>query len=83
MDESGCLGFDFKKTKTSRNFIVSFVFCKNRRQLDRIVKIFFKSFPDKSRKGHIGVLHANKELPKTKLKLLSLLKETDVSIMFN
>jgi hypothetical protein len=29
MDESGCLGFDFKKAKTSSNFVITFLMAKN------------------------------------------------------
>ncbi|MDR0820767.1 MAG: DUF3800 domain-containing protein [Endomicrobium sp.] len=29
MDESGCLGFDFTKTKTSRHFVIVFLMAKN------------------------------------------------------
>ena len=29
MDESGCLGFDFKKPKTSRYFVITFLMAEN------------------------------------------------------
>ncbi|MBS0236196.1 MAG: hypothetical protein JSS50_02525, partial [Proteobacteria bacterium] len=39
----------------------------------------FKSMPDKVRRRHSGVLHCKEELPKVRIKLLSLLAE----IVFN
>ncbi len=81
MDESACLGFDFTKPKTSKNFIVTFLFIENDNILNKIVSKTFKSIPDKKRKTHAGTLHCNKEDNKTRTKLFSLLKDKDISIM--
>ena len=82
MDESGCLGFDFTKDKTSKNFIVSFLFCENKRPVEQIVKNLFKSFAPNIRNSHPGVLHCSKESPKTRIKMLHDLSNIDISIMF-
>ncbi len=83
MDESGDLGFDFKnKPKTSKNFIITFLFTQNKRRLDKMVKKTFCSLPKNKQKKHIGVLHCYKEKPVIRMKLLNLLKkEKNVHIM--
>jgi hypothetical protein len=82
MDESGCLGFDFSKPKTSKHFVITFLFATNQNRLHKIVKKTFRTISKRDLKHHSGALHANKEQPKTRVKLLSLLAEEDgVSIM--
>jgi hypothetical protein len=82
MDESGCLGFDFSKSKTSQHFVITFLFAAHQNRLHKIVKKTFKSFSKRDLKHHSGVLHATKEQPKTRVKLLTLLaQEEGVSIM--
>jgi len=82
MDESGCLGFDFTKSKTTEYFLITFLFSANNRPLEKIVKSVFKSMPVKQRQKHCGVLHCNKEHPKIRMKLFKELKEKqDISIM--
>lgn len=73
MDESGDLGFNFKKKKTSRYFIMTFVFTAEKILIDRIVNKIFKGFSEKEIKSHNGVLHAYKEKDKTIKKLLNLI----------
>ena len=75
IDESGDLGFDFNKKKTSKYFIVTFLFSEDKNGLDKIVKKVFKGFSKKEVQTHSGVLHAYKELPKTRQKLLSSFQE--------
>ncbi len=82
MDESGCLGFDFTKTKTSKHFVITFLFAPNQNRIHKIVKKTFRSLGKKALKHHSGELHATKEQPKTRVKLLALLAEEEgVSIM--
>jgi F0F1-type ATP synthase gamma subunit len=81
MDESGDLGFDFGKGKTSDNFVVSFLFCKNPREIDKVVRKIFNDFNKVQIKAHHGVLHAFKEAPRTRIKLLRLLNDADISIL--
>lgn len=79
MDESGDLGFDFTKKKTSKYFVITFLFSKDKKVLERLVKKIFHSFSSKENKNHHGVLHAYKEKPKTKRKILSLFHEKKVA----
>ena len=82
MDESGDLGFNEQKEKTSKNFIIAFLFSENKNILDKIVKKVFNALPQNIKKKHSGTFHCYKEQPKVRLKLLSLLKEKkDISIM--
>lgn len=83
MDESGCLGFDPTKKKTSKNFIISFVLTSNKRPLEKVVRKAFISMSPKERKGHFGVLHASKEKPSLIKKVLEdLTRVEDVKIMY-
>lgn len=81
MDESGCLGFDFNKPKTSKHFIITFLLVNNDNVLDKIVNKTFRAISLKKRRNHVGSLHCNKEDNKTRSKLFSLLKDKDVSVM--
>jgi hypothetical protein len=81
MDESGDLGFDFSKKRTSNCFVVTFLFVINKRPLEKVVRRTLKSFPARIRKVHPGPLHCAKEKPATRLKVLQLVNELDVSIM--
>lgn len=81
MDESGCLGFDFTKSKTSKHFIITFLLVNNAHILDKIVSKTFCSISPKKRRNHSGMLHCYKEDNKTRIKLFSLVKEKEVSIM--
>jgi hypothetical protein len=38
MDESGDLGFDFQKSRTTKNFLITCLFTKNKRPLEKCVK---------------------------------------------
>lgn len=75
LDESGDLGFDFRKKKTSQYFVVTFIFSKDKKVLDRIVKKIFKGFTKGELKHHSGTLHCYKENPKTRQKLLDAFRE--------
>jgi hypothetical protein len=75
MDESGDLGFNFKKVKTSKYFVITFVFTKDRVVLERMIKKVFKGFSKKDIKNNNGTLHAFKESPKTRQKLLNIFHE--------
>jgi hypothetical protein len=84
LDESGCLGFDFSKQKTSKYFVISFLFVKGnqKRSLEKIIKKIYAGFPKRELRCHPNSLHCNKEKPKTRIKLLNMLNEKDdISIM--
>jgi hypothetical protein len=81
MDESGCLGFDFTKLKTSKNFVITFLMAKNDNVINKVVIKTFKAIPKSKRQTHCGILHCNKEDNKTRIKLLTELKDKNVSVM--
>lgn len=80
LDESGDLGFDFSKKRTTSFFIITVFYVKNKRNVERVVKTVFKEL-FKKHKHKSGVLHANKENKITRKKLLSKLNELDIKVM--
>ncbi len=80
LDESGDLGFDFKKKKTSKFFVITFLFVENNRPIEKIVRKTHSELQKKYKKRR-GVLHAVKEKPLTRRRLLKRLNEKDCSIM--
>jgi hypothetical protein len=54
LDESGDLGFSFKKS--SRHFIVTILFTENKRRLEKIARTIHKGLGKKYKK--VGTLHA-------------------------
>lgn len=81
LDESGDLGFDFSKDKTSKFFIITFIFVKHKRILEKIVKQIFRKLTGKERKYTKGILHCYKTKPSVRKAVLSKLSSTDVSII--
>ena len=81
LDESGDLGFNFKKKNTSKYFVISLLFVKDKSSADKIVKKIFQGFTKKEVKSHGGILHCYKEKTSTRKKLLSKLAEKDISIL--
>lgn len=81
LDESGDLGFDFKKKGTSDFFVVTFLFVDGSKKI--IEKIVKNTHAQLSRKikRRIGVLHATNEKPVTRQRLLKKLVASDCSIM--
>lgn len=80
-DESGDLGFDFNKRRTSRYFVVTFLLTREKRIIERSVKKTFRGLSARESKGHPGVLHSVNELPKTRQKLLTRLAQHDISVL--
>lgn len=80
MDESGDLGFNFEKKKTSKFFVITFLFTKNKKPVEKVVKKIHSEL-QKKYKRKIGVLHATKEKPLTRQRLLGKLAEKDCYIM--
>lgn len=80
MDESGDLGFDFRKKGTSRNFIITFVFAPNKRALEKCVKKIYLGIL-RTQKKRSGVLHAVSERPITRIRLLKCLVDVDCAII--
>jgi len=81
LDESGDLGFNFKKKKTSRHFVIAFLFVKDKKSIEKIIKKTFSKFSKLEVKNHGGVIHAFKEKPTTRQKILTSLNEKDVAII--
>lgn len=81
MDESGDLGFDFTKKKTSKFFVITCLFSKEKKPLEKIVRKVFESFSKNQKKHHPGVLHCSKETPITRNKLLTALCGKDVRVL--
>lgn len=82
LDESGDLGFNFKKAGTSKIFIVTLLFVdENKKAIEKIVKNTHAEL-NKSIKRRVGVLHATNEKPTTRQRLLRRLAEKgDCKIM--
>jgi hypothetical protein len=77
LDESGDMGFNFEKPKTSQYFVITCLIVKNNKPIDKIVKNIVRNFSAKDRKRHGGMLHANKESERTRRKLLNLIAARD------
>ena len=78
LDESGDLGFSFKKN-SSKFFIVTIIFTESKRQLEKIVKKVHKTLRGKFKK--VGALHAHSEEPVTIQRLLKQLNATEANIV--
>lgn len=50
LDESGDLGFNFTKSKTSKYFIITLLFVENKDPIEKSVNKIFKSLTPKERK---------------------------------
>ena len=80
LDESGDLGFNFKKKKASKFFVITSLFAVRKRPLEKIVRKTHSELK-KRYKRRFGVLHAFKEKPLTRQRLLRRLTEKDCVIM--
>ena len=80
LDESGDLGFDFSKARTSKFFIITCLFTQNKRVIEKVVSKVHKTLR-KSYRQKSGVLHCHEEKPITRKRLLRLLVQKDCSIM--
>jgi len=80
LDESGDLGFNFQKKKTSKIFIITCLFTENKRPIEKIVKKTHSEL-QKKYKRKFGILHAVKEKLVTRKRLLKRLNYKDCAIM--
>jgi len=80
LDESGDLGFNPKK-KSSKYFVITFMFVENKNPVEKVVKKVARSLSKKELKKFVGELHACKEKPKTRIKMLSALNEKRISVV--
>jgi hypothetical protein len=79
LDQSGDLGFNFKKKRTTKYFVITFLFCLNKRPIEKCVKKTYCSLMQKYKKK--GILHAYSEEISTRKKLLKFLSEKECKIM--
>lgn len=80
LDESGDLGFNFRKKKTSKVFVITCLFIENKGLLEKIVKKTHSEL-QKKYKRRIGVLHCVKEKPITRQRLLKRINEKECFAM--
>ena len=80
LDESGDLGFNPKK-KSSKYFVVTVLTTSDKKTIKKLVKKFHSKLRKKIRKLSGGILHAYKEKPSTKKRILSGLAGIDCLIM--
>jgi len=80
LDESGDLGFDFTKKGTTNYFLITFLFCENRRPLEKCVKRAYTMLRKKHKK--LGkILHAYTENPITRQRLLKCIAGKECSVL--
>lgn len=80
LDESGDLGFNPKK-KNSKYFLVTILSIQDKRVLEKIVKKIHRTLRKKVKRLSGGVLHANKEKPTTRKRLLRLLSKQKAKVI--
>lgn len=80
LDESGDLGFNKTKKRTSKYFVITFLFTDEKRLIEKIVKTVHGSLK-KVYKQKSGVLHCYHEKPVTRIRLLSKLAQKDIKVM--
>ena len=80
LDESGDLGFDKSKKRTSKYFIITFLIANDKKPIEKAVKAIHSSLK-KIHKQKGGSLHSYREKPITRKRLLTKLSQKDIKIM--
>jgi len=80
LDESGDLGFDFSKKRTTKHFVITLLYTSDKRKIEKIVKQVHRGLT-KSQKHKISHLHANKEKAVTRIRLLNKLSAKEINVM--
>ncbi|MBI3443489.1 DUF3800 domain-containing protein [Candidatus Woesebacteria bacterium] len=80
LDESGDLGFDPRK-KNSRYFLVTILSTGNKREIEKIVKKVHTTLRKKVKRLSGGILHAYKEKPITRIRVLKKIADTECVVM--
>jgi len=80
LDESGDLGFDFTKERTTNYFVITLLYSSEKKKIEKIVKKIHRGLKKKY-KGKTSHLHASKEKPVTRKRLLALLVKNKINIM--
>lgn len=78
LDESGDLGFSIERG-SSKFFVVTVAFTKSKRSFEKIVRKVHRGLRKKFRK--VGILHAYRETPITRTRVLKAVNEQDCSIL--
>lgn len=78
LDESGDLGFRLEDG-SSRFFVITVLFTRSKRRLEKIARKVHGGLAKKHRR--VGVLHAYKEKPATRRRVLEQLCETDCRVL--
>jgi len=79
LDESGDLGFNFKKKRTTKYFVITFLFVLNKRPIEKCIRNVHRGLRKKHKK--ISTLHAFREESITRRRVLKLLSKRDCVIM--
>ena len=79
-DESGDLGFDFSKKRTSKHILVVFLIVNDKRPISAPVKKVFKTLPPALRRKNNGTLHAHHEKSSTINRMLYALATKDIKV---
>lgn len=80
LDESGNLGFDFNKKGTTNYFLITFLFCGNKRPIEKCVKKTYATLRKKHKKQG-KILHAYSENPITRQRLLECISAKECSVL--
>lgn len=81
LDESGDLGFDYSKKRTSKFFVITCLFIPGKKGvIEKLVKKTHAELANKL-KRRVGELHSVNEKPVTRQRLLKRLSGKDISIM--
>jgi hypothetical protein len=80
LDESGDLGFNFDKLKTTKYFIITFLFIDRKRPIEKIIRSVHASLRKKY-KMRDGTIHAYKEEPSTCTRVCRKLAENHIKVM--
>ena len=80
LDESGDLGFDFTKKRTTQYFVITLLFAEHKRPIEKCVRTVHAQLR-KRYKRIGGVLHACKEELVIRQRLLRCLAQKECSIM--
>jgi hypothetical protein len=80
MDESGDLGFDFQKERTSRYFVVSCLIIHSPKSANKIVERILAGMSKKERKINHGILHFYHIAHSLRIKILKQIADLDCKI---
>lgn len=80
LDESGNLGFNFNKKGTTNYFLITFLFCENKRPIEKCVKKTYAKLTKKHKKQG-KILHAYSETPITRQRLLKCIADKECNVL--